>query len=108
MRIFRAKLEELKVELFKKQIFGSIVSYVYVIEFQKRGLPHAHLLNILKTNTKLFAPQSLDETVCVELPNGIKSENLYVAVIKHMMRDPFGELNLNNICMNKKGRCRND
>ena len=34
--IFRSKLEELKIELFKKRIFGRIVAYVYVIEFQKK------------------------------------------------------------------------
>ena len=56
VHIFRAKLEELKIELFKKQIFGSIDAYVYVIEFQKRGLPHAHFLIILKTNAKLTTP----------------------------------------------------
>ena len=45
-RIFRAKLEELKDDLFKKQIFGPVAGYVYVIEFQKRGLPPAHFLLI--------------------------------------------------------------
>ena len=33
VRIFRAKLEELNDELFKKQIFGLVAAYVYVIEF---------------------------------------------------------------------------
>lgn len=33
IRIFRAKLKALKIELFKEQIFGPIVAYVYVIEF---------------------------------------------------------------------------
>jgi hypothetical protein len=47
-RVFRAKLKELKIELFKKDISGPVVAYVYVIENQKRGLPHAHFLIILK------------------------------------------------------------
>jgi hypothetical protein len=34
-RVFRAKLEELKIELFKKQIFGAVAAYVYVIEHKK-------------------------------------------------------------------------
>jgi ATP-dependent DNA helicase PIF1 len=46
--VFRAKLKELKIELFKKDISGPVVAYVYVIENQKRGLPHAHFLIILK------------------------------------------------------------
>lgn len=44
-RAFRAKLEELKEDLFKKEIFGAVAAYTYVIEFQKRGLPHAHFYN---------------------------------------------------------------
>ena len=46
--VFRAKLEELKIELFKKQVFGMVATYVYVIEKQKRELPHAHFLIIFK------------------------------------------------------------
>ncbi|XP_035544582.1 uncharacterized protein LOC118347979 [Juglans regia] len=60
-RIFRAKLEELKDELFKREIFGKVSAYVYVIEHQKRGLPHAHFLIILQRDWKIYAPESFDE-----------------------------------------------
>jgi hypothetical protein len=46
VRVFRAKLEDLKKQLFKKHILGKVIAYVYVVEFQKRGLPHAHFLLI--------------------------------------------------------------
>ncbi|KAG7980350.1 hypothetical protein I3843_05G178700 [Carya illinoinensis] len=39
-RIFKAKLEDLKNELFKQEIFCKVAAYVYTIEHQKRGLPH--------------------------------------------------------------------
>ncbi|XP_076937964.1 uncharacterized protein LOC143605899 [Bidens hawaiensis] len=39
-RVFRSKLEDLKELLFKKHLLGKVKAYVYVIEFQKRGLPH--------------------------------------------------------------------
>lgn len=42
-RVFRAKLKDLKYQLFKKHIFGKVAAHVHVIEFQKRGLPHAHI-----------------------------------------------------------------
>lgn len=51
-RIFRAKLQDLKDQLFKKSIFGPVVAYVHVIELHKRGLPHAHILVIMKKDTK--------------------------------------------------------
>jgi hypothetical protein len=47
-QVFRAKLKELKNELFKKKIFGEVAAYVYVIEHKKIGLPHAHFLIMLK------------------------------------------------------------
>jgi hypothetical protein len=40
--VFRAKLEELRRRLLYKDIPGKVKAYVYVVEFQKRGLPHAH------------------------------------------------------------------
>ncbi|XP_021985882.1 ATP-dependent DNA helicase PIF1-like [Helianthus annuus] len=37
-RVFRAKLEDLKEQLFKKHILGEVKAYVYVIEFQNRDI----------------------------------------------------------------------
>jgi hypothetical protein len=41
-RVFRAKLEELRRRLLYNDILGKVKAYVYVVEFQKRGLLHAH------------------------------------------------------------------
>ncbi|XP_022841901.1 uncharacterized protein LOC111365576 [Olea europaea var. sylvestris] len=46
VRIFRAKFEELKADLVKRKLLDPIAAYAYVIEFQKRGLPHTHFLLI--------------------------------------------------------------
>jgi hypothetical protein len=48
VRVFRAKLEELKDKLLQKDTLGKVKAYVYVVEFQKRGLPHAHFLLIME------------------------------------------------------------
>ncbi|XP_042972733.1 uncharacterized protein LOC122304524 [Carya illinoinensis] len=105
-RVFRAKLEELKDRLFKQQIFGKVSAYVYVIEHQKRGLPHAHFLIILQRNWKLYAPESFDEIVSAEIPDKNKNLHLHNAVIKHMMHGPCGVLNPTNVCMKKNGCCK--
>ena len=106
VRIFRAKLEELKIDLFKKQIFGPVAAYIYVIEFQKRGLPHAHFLIILKSSSKIISPEYFDKIVCAEIPNNNMYPHLYSIVLKHMMHDPCGILNPKNVCMEKNGKCR--
>ena len=82
-----------------------MAAYVYVIEFQKRGLPHAHFLIILKTSAKLIAPESFNEIFYAEIPNITKNENLYLVVIRHMIHGPCGDPNINNICMKINGRC---
>jgi hypothetical protein len=46
-RVFRVKLDELRRRLLYKDTLGKVKSYVYAIEFQKRGLPHAHWLLIM-------------------------------------------------------------
>src|SRR5437879_11052764 len=43
-RVFKLKLNELLLDLTKRNFFGRTVASIYVIEFQKRSLPHAHIL----------------------------------------------------------------
>jgi hypothetical protein len=50
--IFVSKLQHLLDELLKKGIFGKVVVNIHVIEWQKRGLPHAHILLILHSDHK--------------------------------------------------------
>ncbi|KAG8178525.1 hypothetical protein JTE90_022848 [Oedothorax gibbosus] len=48
--IFETKAKHLIKDLIEKNVMGPIVDYVYTIEFQKRGLPHAHILAALRTD----------------------------------------------------------
>lgn len=48
VRIFHVKLKALIKEILNGTLFGTIIAYVYTIEFQKRGLPHAHMLFAIK------------------------------------------------------------
>ncbi|XP_042988839.1 uncharacterized protein LOC122316384 [Carya illinoinensis] len=106
-RIFRAKLEELKIDLFKREIFGKVAAYVYTIKYQKRGLPHVHFLIILQKDWRIYAPETFDEIVSAEIPNKTRNLHLYKVVLRHMMHGPCGILNPANICMDKDGICKN-
>jgi hypothetical protein len=55
-RVFNQKLKELMKDLLKRKIFGTVVAKIHVIEFQKRGLPHAHILLILDRSSKPSCP----------------------------------------------------
>ncbi|KAI5664376.1 hypothetical protein M9H77_23699 [Catharanthus roseus] len=98
-RVFRAKLQDLKYQLFKKEIFGKVAARVYVIEYQKRGLSHAHILIILKNEYKIKSPYQFDKFVCAELPDKNRFLELFNLVVKHMMHGPRREKNKRNFCL---------
>src|SRR6266498_3679706 len=59
-RVFKLKLKSITNDLFVKGIFEKVISHIHVIEFQKRGLPHAHILMILASEDRLKTPEDFD------------------------------------------------
>nr|KAJ0223153.1 hypothetical protein LSAT_V11C200065140 [Lactuca sativa] len=98
-RVFHAKLEDLKVQLLQRHIIGVVGSYVYVIEFQKRGLPHAHFLLIMTPGYKMNNPDDYDKLVCAEIPDPIRFPKMHDLVKSHMMHGPCGSLREKSPCM---------
>ncbi|XP_071713014.1 uncharacterized protein [Rutidosis leptorrhynchoides] len=94
-------------ELFEKSIFGEVAAYTYMIEIQKKGLPHVHILIILKAEFKMYKPEEYDQIVCAEIPNKAHNSHLHNMVIKHMLHGPCGNKNPTNVCMKKDGKCNN-
>ena len=68
-RVFKLKLDMLLDELYKDGIFGKVIANLHVIEFQKRGLPHAHILIILDQTDRPLSADAVDEIVRAELPH---------------------------------------
>ncbi|XP_027150586.1 uncharacterized protein LOC113750845 [Coffea eugenioides] len=109
-RVFHAKVNILKEDLFKKHIFGDVAAYTYVVEFQKRGLPHIHMLIILQPRSKLYSTESYDRIVSAEILDEQANKHLFNMVRKHMMHGPCGSKNPKNVCMQGSfmRRCRNN
>ncbi|TKR69685.1 hypothetical protein L596_021812 [Steinernema carpocapsae] len=53
---------------FKKGMFGEVSWYVYSVEFQQRGLPHAHIVISLADQNKPKTPEDIDKICQAELP----------------------------------------
>ena len=68
-RVFQAKLTELLDDLLHKNALGQVIANVHVVEFQKRGLSHAHLLLILAANNKPRDASQYEKTVSAEVPD---------------------------------------
>lgn len=104
-RIFDIKLRALLNDLRKEKIFGEIIALQAIVEWQKRNLPHAHILLILKHEDKPQLPQDYDRITCAELPNRVLHPELFDLVSTHMIHGPCGSLNPNCVCM-KNGKCK--
>ena len=88
-RIFRAKLVQLSKLIMKGNILGPVAAKIQVVEFQKRGLPHAHILLILNQDYKIKDPTEFDKYVSAELPSPELS-HLRSTVVQHMMHGACG------------------
>jgi hypothetical protein len=69
--------------LIKHHVLGKVKGYVYVIEFQKRGLPHAHILIILNDNDTTV--EDIDSCISAELPNPALDPILFQVVKQNMI-----------------------
>ncbi|XP_074314232.1 uncharacterized protein LOC141649440 [Silene latifolia] len=100
-RVFNAKLTWLRKLIREKKLFGEVAAMINVVEFQKRGLPHAHFLIILKPGYKITSPKKFDKYVSAEIPTN-ENPHLKAAVLRHMMHGPCGEDFPKNVCMKIK------
>jgi hypothetical protein len=100
VRVFRLKFKSLLDDILKKKVLGRVEAYVYTIEFQKRGLPHAHLLIILDDRDKPRTPEDYDRFVQAEIPNPRLFPLLHQTIITSMLHGPCSE-----ICLDEEGKC---
>nr|XP_025678206.1 uncharacterized protein LOC112778052 [Arachis hypogaea] len=103
-QMFKMKLDMLIKDLKKERFFGKVVADVHTIEFQKRDIPHAHILIFLDSLSKFPDPKDIDKVICAEIPNQFEHPELYKAVKKFMLHGPCGFVNIFSPCM-KEGRC---
>ncbi|XP_078431629.1 uncharacterized protein LOC144703317 [Wolffia australiana] len=86
-RVFQLKLKELLHLIIDKEVFSKVNGRVYVVEFQKRGLPHAHMLWVLDAQYKPKTPEDIDKIVCAEIPDP-SDKDLFDCVTTHMIHGP--------------------
>ncbi|XP_074293041.1 uncharacterized protein LOC141619936 [Silene latifolia] len=97
---------EVKKEIVEKKLFGEVAGYIYVVEFHKRGLPHAHFLIILNSDSRIRTLEQYDDYVYAEIPDASENSHLHAAVVKNMMHGPCGRDFPNNPCI-RNSICKN-
>jgi hypothetical protein len=103
--VFKIKLKELINDIHEKHILGRTIAGIYVIEFQKRGLPHAHIFIFFVKNSKPHTVEDVDCMISVELPNLETNRLAHETVMKCMMHGPCGAAFPNAPCM-EDGKCK--
>ena len=86
-----------------------------MIEFQKRGLPHVHVLVILTDDDRLTTSAEVDNVISAELPpdpdifpdgsdQKEQAERLQEIILRNMVHGPCGKENPDSPCM-VDGKC---
>ena len=96
---------ELLRDIKDRHILGVPVAHVHVIEFQKRGLPHCHLLIILRGEDKLRTRDDIDRLISAEIPDPEEDLELHNLVKSCMIHGPCGVQNASCVCM-EDGQCK--
>ncbi|XP_010451598.1 PREDICTED: uncharacterized protein LOC104733743 [Camelina sativa] len=103
-RVFKMKLDEMLGDFNKGLFFPLPVAVVYTIEFQKRGLPHAHILLWLEGTSKNPEPVVIDKFISAELPDKETDTEGFELVEQQMMHWPCGLERPFSPCM-ENGAC---
>ena len=77
---------------------------IHVIEWQKRGPSHTHILGICDPVCKLRTPEDFDSIVCAEISDKEQFPELHKVVTTFMMCGPCGTRNPQSLCM-EDGKC---
>ncbi|XP_058768177.1 uncharacterized protein LOC131641899 [Vicia villosa] len=103
-KVFKIKFDDLMTDITKRHVLGKVIAFMYTIEFQKRGLPHAHILVFLHPQSKYPTPADIDKIICAEIPDPTLHPTLYKLVSAHMMHGPCGPSRMTSRCM-KNRKC---
>ncbi|XP_074373894.1 uncharacterized protein LOC141714262 [Apium graveolens] len=103
-RVFKMKVDQLLDQIKNKNSFGCCIGVMHIIEFQKRGLPHAHMLIWLHPNDRPKTTEQIDKMVSAEFPDPSIDPVGYEAVKNYLIHEPCGTDCVNSPCM-VKGCC---
>jgi hypothetical protein len=97
--VFKIKLKELINDIHKKHILGCTIATIYVIEFEKCGLLHAHIFIFFVEDYKPHTIEDVDRMINFELSDPETNKLAHETVARCMMHGPCGAAFPNVPCM---------
>ena len=104
VRVFNMYKDALLHDIANNNIFGHTHARVHSIEFQKRGLPHMHLLLSLFPRHRPSTPAEVDSVIRASWPDPHQEPILFDIVKCCMVHGPCGRAFPHAPCM-KDGKC---
>jgi hypothetical protein len=80
----------------KGEVFGATICHMYTIEWQKRGLLHAHILFWLQQK---LCPTHIDHLIFAEFLDPSIDPHVYDVIKSSMVHGPCGAVNPQSKCM---------
>ena len=104
-RVYQLKLKSLIQDLTVHGILGKSIAYVYSIEFQKRVLPHAHILITFRAEDKFTNADRIDKIVSAKIPDATNNPRLSEIVTRCIMHGPCRIVSPRAPCV-EDGKCK--
>eukprot|EP00980_Cylindrotheca_fusiformis_P001154 scaffold319_cov97-Cylindrotheca_fusiformis.AAC.14 len=101
-RVFKLKFDELLHDLTKRHVMGLCLGFLAVTEFQKRGMPHGHIILQIHPDDAPHTGKALDQYISAQLPDQSANPVFYEMVTKFMLHGPCSK----SYCQRKDGTCR--
>ena len=97
-RVFLMKLNAPHRDIFAHGVLWNVVAVMYVVEFQKRGLPSAHIICILAESDAPRPTENHDDIVSAVLPDQEGNPALWRTVTTSTTHGPCGSMNPKSAC----------
>ncbi|PIA58777.1 hypothetical protein AQUCO_00500604v1 [Aquilegia coerulea] len=98
-RVFELKRQAIMKIITEGSHFGKVAGYVYTIEFQKRGLPHMHVLIFLQGIDKIRTPAQVDRFLSATFADPLANAALFSTISRCMVHGPCGSRNPDVSCI---------
>jgi hypothetical protein len=100
-RVFWLRFSRIMHDIVDNGVFGEVLSYCWRIEWQLRGLPHAHALIILRQ--RILHAADVDRFVSAEIPDPVQYPELHHLVTNLMIHGPCSGTDAP--CIDADGMC---
>ena len=98
-RVFRQYLQNIVLGLWENGILRRSLAMIHVIKFQKRGLPHAHLVLTFEQEDRVQDAVDVDSIISAKIPSREQFLLLHETISNQMMHSPCEQDNPNCPCM---------